>query len=668
MGALIKDKTCACCAEHEHEHEHSHEHDHGHEHEHDHNHDEEVSKLRIALFAVGVVIYAASFFIPETRNVLRFAGFFTAYILVGGDVVVNAVRHILRGKVFDEQFLMSLSTIGAFAIGHYHEAGAVMIFYQVGEFFQALAVGQSRKSIKALLDLKADKARVIRDGAEIITEPENISVGETIIVRAGERIPLDGVITEGASQADTASITGESVPRELVAGDKALSGYINLTGTLSIKVESPYAESTVVKIMEMVESSIAKKAPAERFITKFARVYTPAVVITALVLAVFPPLFLQGNYSGLSAAFSEWIYNALVFLVVSCPCALVVSVPLSFFSGIGAESKKGILVKGGVTIQNLAAINTVVMDKTGTLTEGVFKVVSVEPEGISPDELLALAYQVEQSSNHPIARSVTEEYLNKNGGVSETVDISDFTETAGRGVSAIINGRKISAGNAAMMELVLSEAEHRKFAQTSKTGAGTVLYIAQDGVYMGRVLISDVVKKDAKGAISALKNCGVTEIAMLTGDNEKAAKQTASELGIGSCYYELLPADKVAKIEEIYAKNPKAKILFCGDGINDAPVLSRADVGVAMGGVGSDAAVEVSDVVILSDEPSKIAVAIQTAKNTMKLVKQNIIFALGVKFIVLLLSATNIYSSMWLAVFADVGVAFIVIFNSMRKK
>ncbi len=616
------------------------------------DHESAAKPYRIALFGAGVLLFISGFIFSENDS-LSLSLFLVAYLLTGYDILITAAKNILKGSVFDENFLMSLSSIGAFCIGEYPEAVAVIMFYQIGEYLQGLAVGKSRKSIKDLMNIKPDYANLVKNGEVIKTNPADVGLGSIILVKPGEKIPLDGIITEGSAFVDLSSLTGESVPEKVSVGDSVLSGSINTDGMLKIKTTKVFGESTVVKIMEMVETASAKKAPAERFITKFSRIYTPVVVGLALIMAVIPALFF-------SVEFSESIHRALLFLVVSCPCALVISVPLTFFAGIGDSSKRGILIKGSNYIQELSKIDNIVFDKTGTITKGVYKVVKILPEkGVSERELLEKAYALEFYSVHPIAKSIISDYESKN--VKKEMAVSDYREISGYGVKGILKGKGVSVGNYKLME-------KEGLRPPKYKNMGTAVYVSEDGKYIGQLIISDEIKNDAKQAVSDLKKLGLKNITMLTGDRRESAELTAKEVGIENVFYDLLPNEKVHKIEEIYDEKPSSKILFVGDGINDAPVLARVNVGVAMGGIGSDAAVEAADVVIINDEPIKIPMAIKIAKNTMKLVRQNISFALLVKFSVLILSATGVLVSMWLAIFADVGVTLLVVLNAMRKK
>lgn len=578
---------------------------------------------------------------------LRLALFMIPYVIVGFDVVWGAIRNILRGQVFDEKFLMALATVGAFATGEHLEAVAVMLFYQVGELFQSIAVGKSRKSIAALMDIRPDSAVVLRDGEEIEVFPEEVSVGEVILVRPGEKIPLDGVVLEGNSALNTSALTGESVPRDCAAGDVVISGSVNMSGVLKIEVQKPYEESTVSKILELVENSAIKKARAERFITRFAKYYTPCVVISAVLLAVLPPLF-AGNWS-------EWIHRSLIFLVVSCPCALVISVPLSFFGGIGGASRKGILIKGGTDLEALSKVKTVVFDKTGTLTTGSFAVSEVCPIGLSTEDLLKYAAIAECHSNHPIARSIRSAY----GKEIDPSCVTEQKEHPGKGIQATIDGKKILIGNEKLMDAMGID-------YPSKPYNGTVIFAAINGDFAGSILIEDQIKPGAVEALRALKATGVEKAVMLTGDLKNVATSVGKMLEIDRIEAELLPQQKVEKVEQLLNEKPGGSTLaFVGDGINDAPVLTRADVGIAMGALGSDAAIEAADIVLMDDQLQKLPEGIRIARKTMRIVRQNIAFSLAVKGLVMLLGALGI-AGIWLAVFADVGVMVIAILNAMR--
>ena len=606
-------------------------------------------KQKRMLFRVlaSAVLFAVALLLP-TEGWLRLFTFLIPYAVIAWDVMWRAVRNIAHGQVFDENFLMSLATVGALATGEYPEAVFVMLFYQVGELFQSYAVDQSRKSITSLMDIRPDYANIEVDGQLRQVDPEDVAVGDTIVIKAGERIPLDGVVLEGTSNVDTAALTGESLPREAQPGDDVISGCVNLSGLLRVRVTKAFEESTVAKILDLVENSSSKKAKAENFITKFARYYTPAVVLAAVALALLPPLFT-------SIQWVDSIQRALNFLVVSCPCALVISVPLSFFGGIGGASKNGILVKGGNYLEVLAKTELVVFDKTGTLTRGVFNVTAIHPDHCGEAQLLELAALAERYSDHPISRSLKEAY----GKELDASRVSNVEELSGRGVRATVDGRQICAGNDKLMEDIGVSWHpcHR---------VGTTVHVASDGVYLGHIVISDEVKPDAKEAITALKACGVRRTVMLTGDAKAVGESVAQELGLDEVHTQLLPADKVTRVEALLGEvSPKGALAFVGDGINDAPVLSRADIGIAMGGLGSDAAIEAADIVLMDDKPSKLADAIRIARRTLAIVRQNIVFALAVKFLVLALSAAGA-ANMWEAVFADVGVSVIAILNAMR--
>lgn len=622
-------------------------------------------KRRIKRVAIGAAVYFMAAIIKNVIPDMPWFGnlvfFLAAYVIIGGDVVKNAVKNIGGGQIFDENFLMTIATVGAFFVGDYPEAVAVMLFYQVGECFQAYAVNKSRKSISNLMDIRPDYANVLKEGEWVKADPDEVSVGDKILVRTGEKIPLDGVIIKGSSALDTMALTGESLPRDVEAGDSVISGCVNKTGLLEIEVTKVYGQSTVAKILDLVENAGNKKAEAENFITKFAKYYTPVVVACAAVLAIIPPLITGGG-------FSDWIYRALSFLVISCPCALVISIPLSFFGGLGGASKAGILVKGSNYLEALSNTEVVVMDKTGTLTKGNFAVSKVVPaKGIAfsavtgtedrtaEDKLIELAAYAESYSNHPISKSLVEAY----DGTVDTLLVSDARELAGQGVAVTIGNRVIYAGNEKLMA-------QQKIDYEKADDAGTVIYIAEGKNYLGYILIEDEMKEDARAAIEGLRAAGIKRVVMLTGDRKKVADKVAGELGITEVYAGLLPGDKVEKVEELFAsKSEKGKLVFVGDGINDAPVLARADIGIAMGGLGSDAAIEAADVVIMTDEPSKIAKAMKISGKTLRIVKQNIVFAIGIKVLVLVLAAIGM-ASMWAAVFADVGVAVIAILNAMR--
>ena len=601
---------------------------------------------------MGAVVYAIGMALTvfaKLPTLAELAFLIVAYVILGWDVVWQAVKNITRGQVFDEHFLMSVSTIGAFAIGEYPEAVAVMLFYQVGEFFQSLAVKRSRKSISDLMDICPDSATVKRNGVLQVVSPESVAVGEIIVVKPGEKIPLDGIVVDGESMLDTKALTGESVPRSIRKGDEALSGCINQSGLLTLKVTKSFGESTVSKITDLVENASARKAPTENFITTFARYYTPVVVGMAAVLAIIPPLVLGGGWS-------EWLRRGFVFLIVSCPCALVISIPLTFFGGIGAASKRGVLVKGSNYLEALNKVSVVVFDKTGTLTKGVFEVANIIPAaGYQKEQVLEYAAQAESYSNHPIAKSILSTY----GKPIDQKQFSDFEEISGHGSSVMVQGKKVLAGNSKLME-------SEKIAYAACDAAGTKFYVAADGSYVGCILIADEVKPDSKCAIAELKKIGVEKTVMLTGDDERIGKSVADELGLDAYYAQLLPDQKVEKLEMLdKQKRQGSKLAFVGDGINDAPVLARADVGIAMGGLGSDAAIEAADVVLMTDEPSKLVEAIDVAKATKRIVMQNIVIALGIKSVFLVLGALGM-AGMWEAVFGDVGVTIIAVLNAMR--
>ncbi|MFR9215367.1 MAG: heavy metal translocating P-type ATPase [Ruthenibacterium sp.] len=605
-------------------------------------------KRGLARIGAGAVLLAAAWLLP-LEGWASLAAFAVPYAVVGWDVLWKAVRNILHGQVFDENFLMALATVGAFATGEYSEGVAVMLFYQIGEWFQRYAVGRSRKSITALMDIRPDHANLVGpDGTAQEVDPDEVSVGSVILVKPGERVPLDGTVLDGDSMLDTAALTGESVPRHAAAGDAVISGCINGSGLLRVRVDKPYGESTVAKILDLVENAGEKKAKAENFITKFSRWYTPAVVIAALALAVLPPLVLGGGWAG-------WVHRALIFLVISCPCALVISVPLSFFGGIGGASRRGILVKGGAYMEVLANTGTVVFDKTGTLTKGVFSVTAVHPHETGKAQLVELAALAESYSTHPIAASLRKAY----GQTPDTARVADYEELSGRGVRAKVDGRTVCVGNGRLMDEAGAEWHECHL-------TGTVAHVAVDGRYAGHIVISDEVKPDAAAAIAALKAAGVHKTVMLTGDAKEVGEAVAKQLGIDEAHTQLLPAGKVEHMEQLLAGQPKGEALaFVGDGVNDAPVLARADVGIAMGGIGSDAAIEAADVVLMDDKPSKLAEAVRISRRTLRIVHQNIVFALAVKALVLALGALGM-ANMWEAVFADVGVMVLAILNAMR--
>lgn len=617
------------------------------------------------IIAAAVLLVAATladvFLLPSGGKweILKLAIYLVPYFVIGYDILWRSAVNISHGQVFDENFLMVVATLGALCIGffpdtdeQYREAVFVMLFYQVGELFQSVAVGKSRKSISSLMDIRPDCAYIERDGELVPVDPETVAVGDIITVRPGEKIPLDGVVTEGTSDLNTVALTGEADPRAVAAGDAVISGCVNMSGVIKVKVTHTFGESTVSKILELVENSSENKSKSEQFITKFARIYTPAVVIAAVLLAVLPPLVIPGSFI---ANFPTWLIRALTFLVISCPCALVISVPLSFFGGIGGASKKGILVKGSNYLETLSKVKTAVFDKTGTLTKGTFSVTEIHPENITEEQLLHLAAHAEAFSNHPIAVSLRNAY-----GKPVNMDaVADVSEITGRGVKAKVDGKTVYAGNAALMQ------------ETGLTPAacpapGTVIHVAYDGKYAGYLLISDTPKETSKAAIAALKECGVERIVMLTGDRKETAEAISKELSIDEYHAGLLPADKVDMVEKLLSENrTDGKLAFVGDGINDAPVLMRADVGIAMGALGSDAAIEAADIVLMDDDPAKIAEAMKISRFTLRIVRQNIVFALAVKAAVLLLGALGL-APMWLAVFADVGVAFLAILNAMR--
>jgi Cd2+/Zn2+-exporting ATPase len=597
----------------------------------------------------GAIVFILAIILKLDNEFLRLGFFVTSYIIVGGDVVVRAFKNILRGQVFDENFLMSIASIGAFFIGEFPEGVAVMLFYQVGELFQSYAVNKSRKSIADLMDIRPDYANVKRGDKLLKLDPDEVKIGDIIVIKAGERIPLDSKVIEGFSMIDTSAITGESVPRDVEVGNEILSGCININGVITAEVTKEFEDSTVSKILDLVENASSKKSNSEQFITKFARYYTPTVVIIAAILAIVPPLVIKG------ATFSDWIYRALTFLVVSCPCALVISIPLSFFGGIGGASRKGILVKGSNYLEALAQTETVVFDKTGTLTKGVFNVQEINPHGVSKEELLELTAYVESYSNHPISLSLKRSY----GKDINNDRITNMEEVPGRGVKAFVDGKSVIAGNVKLMEMMHIPCFEGEL-------VGTVVHVAVDNIYAGYILISDEIKEDASQSIRELKEAHIKQTVMLTGDSKNVGIKVATELGLDKVFSELLPADKVEKLEELLLqKSLKGKLAFVGDGINDAPVLARADIGIAMGGLGSDAAIEAADIVIMTDEPSKIVTAIKISKKTLGIARQNIVFAISIKVLVLILSAFGL-ASMWAAVFADVGVAVIAILNSFR--
>lgn len=606
-------------------------------------------KKRAIKIIVAFILFVAAMIINVSNVWINNILYIISYLIVGYDIVLKAIRNVFRGKVFDENFLMTVATIGAFGVGEFPEAVAVMLFYQVGELFQSFAVDRSRKSISNLMDIRPDFANLVKEDSIEKVDPDEVSIGDIILIRPGEKIPLDGVVVEGNSMIDTKALTGESVPREVNAGDDILSGCINVNGLLKVEVTKEFEESTVSKILELVENASSKKSKSENFITKFAKYYTPIVVIIAVVLAVIPPIIIPG------ASFSDWLYRALSFLVVSCPCALVISIPLSFFGGIGGASKIGILIKGSNYLEGLAKSEIIVFDKTGTLTEGVFEVQKIEAVGITEEKLIRYAALAESFSNHPIAQSVKKAY----GKKIDSKLVTSTNELTGLGIESIIEDRDVIIGNEKLM--ISKNIDYNKCKDI-----GTVLYVAIDQKYCGYILISDRIKEDSKVAIKQLKNSNVSQTVMLTGDKKDVGEFVANEIGLDKVYTDLLPDGKVEKVEELMKqKSEKGKLVFVGDGINDAPVLALSDIGIAMGGLGSDAAIEAADVVIMTDEPSKISKAISLSKKTLRIVKENIFFAIFVKIVVLVLCALGV-STMWEAVFADVGVSIIAILNALR--
>ena len=606
-------------------------------------------KKRGIKIVIAFVLFLIAFIFKFETTLINNILFILSYLIVGFEIVKKAFRNIIKGKVFDENFLMTVATIGAFFVGEFEEAVAVMLFYQVGELFQSYAVDKSRKSISSLMDIRPDYAFVIKNGKEEKVDPDDVRIGDIILVKPGEKIPLDGIIVDGKSFLDTKALTGESLPREVNVNDEVLSGSINLNSVIKIKVEKEFEESTVSKILDLVENASSKKSKSENFISKFAKYYTPTVVIIAVILAIVPPFFTGMN-------FSEWIYRALSFLVVSCPCALVISIPLSFFGGIGGASKLGILIKGSNYLEALAKTEVVVFDKTGTLTKGVFAVKNIENfNNFTKDQILKYAAYSENYSNHPIALSIKKEY----GEEIVKEKIEKVEEIAGHGILSIVDGKTILVGN----DKLLNE-NNVEYTKTDEIG--TIVYVAVDNVYAGFIVVSDVIKEDSKIAIENLKKLNISKTVMLTGDKKQVGEYVAKELGIDEVHTELLPDEKVYKVEQLLKdKTDSGKLVFVGDGINDAPVLAMADIGISMGGIGSDAAIEASDVVLMTDEPSKISHAIKISKKTLKIVKENIIFAIFVKILVLVLTAFGI-STMWEAVFADVGVSVIAILNALR--
>ena len=606
-------------------------------------------KKELIKIIIALILFVVAMAVDLQNDWINNGIFIVSYIIVGFEILIKAVKNIFRGKVFDENFLMSVATLGAFAIGEFPEAVAVMLFYQVGELFQDYAVDKSRKSIASLMDIRPDYANVIRNGKEEKVDPSEVKIGDTIVIKPGEKVPLDGVVTEGKTTLDTKALTGESVPRDAEKGDTVLSGCINLSGTIKMKVTKEFGESTVSRILDLVENASSKKAKSENFITKFAAYYTPIVVLIAVVLAIVPPLIIEG------ASFQDWLYRALSFLVVSCPCALVISIPLSFFGGIGGASKMGVLVKGSNYLEALSNAEIMAFDKTGTITEGVFEVQNVEPVGISKEELLKVAAYAENYSNHPISKSIKKAYNN----TIDEKEIIDSQEISGKGIEAKIGNQDVLAGNEKLM--------NEKGIEFEKcTHIGSVVYVAIDGKYVGHIVIADKIKEDAKRTIEELKKNNIKQTVMLTGDRKNIGEAVAKEVGIDKVYTELLPDGKVEKVEELLKTcSEKGKLAFVGDGINDAPVLAMADIGIAMGGLGADSAIEAADIVIMTDQPSKIISAMKLSKKTMRIVRENIVFAIGVKVLVLVLTALGL-SSMWQAVFADVGVSVIAILNALR--
>lgn len=674
-------ENCGCGEHHHHEHNHDeecgcgehHHHDHEHSescgcggHHHDHDHKEtkpkkvekpkekkEINKDLIKII-IGVIVYAFGIYEMAVGNTGTFGVvvFLAAYILIGGDVLLKAAKNLFRGQVMDENFLMSIATIGAIAIGEHSEAVGVMLFYKIGEYLQQKAVGQSRKSISALMEIKAEFANLVQGGKIIQVDPEEVEVGDVIVVKPGEKVPLDGIVTEGEAMLDTSAITGESVLRSVKPGEEVVSGTINTNALIYVRVTKEYGESTVAKILDMVENAGSRKSQTENFISRFCRYYTPIVVGLALAVAFIPPLVIEG------AVFRDWLYRGLIFLVVSCPCALVLSIPLSFFGGIGSASKNGILIKGSNYLEALRKVDTVVLDKTGTITKGVFKVTEINPVGMSEDELLRFAAIAEANSNHPIAKSIMESYNEKFEEEVKLSEIDKYEEIAAHGIKVLYHGKTILAGSSKLLD-----SENVKYEKIDEVG--TTVYVAVDGKYAGCIVISDQIKEDSKKAIEEMRKVGITNVVMLTGDNEAAAAKIAKEVGVDKYYSGLLPNQKVEMLEEIASKNSTGNTAFIGDGINDAPVLARADVGIAMGGVGSDAAIEASDIVFMTDELSKLPIAKRISEKTNKIVWQNIVFAMGVKVIVMLMSTGGV-ANMWEAIFADVGVALIAVLNAMR--
>ena len=615
-------------------------------------------KMLIRILTAAVLLIALNF-IPAT-GIFRFVLYLIPYFIIGYDILLKALKGIKNRQVFDESFLMAVATIGAIAValyeqsGDYTEAIAVMLFYQVGELFQSYAVGKSRRNISELMDIRPDYANVERDGKLEKTDPDEVEPGSIIVVQPGEKVPIDGIILEGSSTLNTSALTGESLPRDASAGEEIISGCINMTGVLKIRTTKEFGESTVSKILDLVENASSRKSRSEEFISKFARIYTPAVCFSALALAILPPL-VRMAFLGLPAGWETWIYRALTFLVISCPCALVISIPLSFFAGIGGASKAGVLVKGSNYLETLSQTGIVVFDKTGTLTQGVFEVNGIHHNEIDKEALLEYAALAESASSHPISKSLQKAY----GKEIDRSRVKDIQEISGNGVTAVVDGKQVAAGNDKLMDRL-------GVFYIPCHSAGTIIHIAIDGVYAGHIVISDIVKPHSREAVQALKAAGVRKTVMLTGDARPVAEQVASSLGLDEVYSELLPADKVEKVEELLAGKPeKAKLAFVGDGINDAPVLGRADIGIAMGAMGSDAAIEAADIVLMDDDPLQIAKAIKISRKCLGIVYQNIVFAIGVKLICLLLGAVGI-ANMWLAIFADVGVMILAVLNAIR--
>ena len=636
-----------------HTHEHHHEHEHEHEHHHHHHEEEESPRRAVIKIAVAAVLLAVAVIVEKHTDWATWQYlliYLVPYLIVGLDTLKEAAEALGHGEALDENFLMSIATLGALAIGflpgaetQFPEAVFVMLFFQVGELFEGIAEGRSRKSVAHLMDIRPDTANVERDGVLQSVPCESVAVGETVLIRPGEKVPMDGVVLEGESSLDTVALTGESVPRGVHEGDEVLSGCVNLSGVLRVRTTKAFGESTASRILELVEHAAENKSHSERFITRFARVYTPIVVALAVLLAVVPPLF--------TGAWASWIYRALMFLVVSCPCALVISVPLTFFGGIGSASRKGILIKGSAYLDTLSRVRTVVFDKTGTLTEGVFEVTAVHPDALDEKELLHLAAHVERHSTHPIAQALLQAYPDEKDGCS----VTDIREYAGKGLTATVEGHTVAVGNDRLMEQV--GAAWRPCHQS-----GTLVHVAVDGAYAGHIVISDRIKEDAAQAIDALHAAGIRKTVMLTGDQRAVAAAVAGQLGLDEFHAGLLPADKVARVEALL---PEGTLAFVGDGINDAPVLTRADLGIAMGALGSDAAIEAADVVLMDDRPSKIALAVRTARQTLRIARENLWFAVGVKLLVLVLAACGV-ATMWMAVFADVGVTVLAVLNAMR--